>query len=119
MSAEAVAVAPTDPKRLALVSDIPDSYGLRVQVDKTHIALFKVKGEVFAINAICPHAGAFLEMGYMEGHNVLCPLHGWDFDVRTGQSPSYGVKTSCYPVEVREGVVFLKAPAQASCDGKP
>jgi nitrite reductase/ring-hydroxylating ferredoxin subunit len=112
MSNEAAAAAPSELKRLALVSDIPDTYGLRVQVDKTHIALFKVKGEVFAMNAICPHAGAFLEMGYLEGHVVLCPLHGWDFDVRNGESPSFGIKTSCYPIEVRDGVVYLKPPAK-------
>lgn len=93
---------------LAKVADIPEGRGMRVKVDDKHIALFKVAGEVFAINAVCPHAGAFLDQGYLEDCTIICPLHGWDFDLRTGVSPNYGVKTKCYPVEIKDGVVYLK-----------
>jgi NAD(P)H-dependent nitrite reductase small subunit len=92
---------------LAKVDDIPEDHGLRVKVEDKQIALFKVDGEVFAISAICPHAGAFLDMGYLEDYTIICPLHGWDFDVRTGVSPNYGVKTKCFPIEVKDGVVYL------------
>ena len=93
---------------LAKVADVPEGAGLRVKVGDKQIALFKIAGEVYAINAICPHAGAFLDMGFLEDFTIICPLHGWDFDIRTGVSPSYGVKTKCFPVEVRDGAVYLK-----------
>ncbi|MDA0990023.1 MAG: Rieske 2Fe-2S domain-containing protein [Verrucomicrobia bacterium] len=93
---------------LARVDEIPEDRGYRVQVDGKHIALFKVDDEVFAINAVCPHAGAFLDMGFLEDYTIICPLHGWDFDIRSGVSPSYGVKTPCYPIEVKDGIVYLK-----------
>lgn len=93
---------------LAKLDEIPEGRGLRVKVDDKHIALFKISGEIYAINAVCPHAGAFLDSGFIEDFNIICPLHGWDFDVRTGISPSYGVKTTCYPLEVKDGAVFLK-----------
>ena len=96
-------------RELARVDDVPTDRGLRIQADDKWIALFKVDDEVFAINAICPHAGAFLDMGYVDGHMVMCPLHGWDFDLRTGESPSFGIKTSCFPIEIDDGFVYLSA----------
>jgi nitrite reductase/ring-hydroxylating ferredoxin subunit len=99
---------------LAKVSEIPEGGALRVKVEDKHIALFNVKGEIFAMNAICPHAGAFLDMGFLEDHTVICPLHGWDFDVRTGVSPNYGIKTRCYQTEIKDGVVYLKDPPPAA-----
>lgn len=95
---------------MARVEDIPEGGSLRVQVEGRYIALFKVKSEIFAISAICPHAGAFLNDGYMDGHVVYCPLHGWDFDVRTGESPSFGCKTRKYEVVVKDGAVYLPEP---------
>lgn len=95
-------------QELAKVDDIPIECGLRVRVDDKYIALFKVNGGVHAINAICPHAGAFLDMGYLDGPIVTCPLHGWDFDVRDGKSPTFGIKTACYEIEIADGVVYLK-----------
>lgn len=92
---------------VAKISDIPDDRGLRVQIDRKFIALFKVEGQVYAINAICPHAGAFLDMGWLDDHTVICPLHGWDFDVRSGESPSFGIKTGCFEVDMQDDAVFV------------
>lgn len=105
---ESTSAESTERVELARVEDIPTEHGLRVKANEKWVALFKVEGEVYAINAICPHAGAFLDMGYMDGHSVMCPLHGWDFDVRTGESPSFGISTGCFEIEIEEGVVYLK-----------
>ena len=105
-------MATTSEKRQALVrvDEIPEGQGKRVRVADHYVALFKVEGDIFAINALCPHAGAFLDMGWMAGHTVHCPMHGWDFDVRTGVSETYCAETQCYDVEVEDGVVYLKTP---------
>ena len=95
-------------QELARVEDIPEGCGMRVRVDDKYIALFMVDGNVHAINAICPHAGAFLDMGYLKGPIITCPLHGWSFDVRDGKSRSFGIHTTCYEVKVENGVVYLK-----------
>lgn len=95
---------------LAKVDDIPENEGMRIRVGNTYIALFKVEGRIYALNALCPHAGAFLDMGWMQGHRVYCPMHGWDFDVRTGESETYGARAMCYALDVEEGVVYLKDP---------
>ena len=49
------------------------------------IGLFKVNGEYFAVDAWCSHGRASLVHGEVEDHEVLCPLHGARFDLRTGR----------------------------------
>ena len=95
-------------RELAKIDDIPENCGMHVKVGEKHIALFKVNGAVYALNAICPHAGAFLDMGYLDGHIITCPLHGWDFDVRDGKSPTYQIQTTCYEITIMGGVVYLE-----------
>jgi nitrite reductase/ring-hydroxylating ferredoxin subunit len=41
-------------------------------------------GEVMAIEDACNHAGASLSEGIRLGNNVVCPMHGYVFDLRTG-----------------------------------
>lgn len=105
-----------DRTRLAAVRDIPEDEGLRVKVGSDYIALFRKGDRVSAIDAICPHAGAFLDQGYFDGTVVMCPLHGWDFDVETGASPSYGIETRCFRVQVVEGDVYLLGRGEACTD---
>jgi nitrite reductase/ring-hydroxylating ferredoxin subunit len=94
--------------RVATVDEIPTDRGFRVKIENKHIAIFKVEEKIYAINALCPHAGAFLDMGYMNEHSVICPMHGWDFDVRSGESPTYGISTSCYETCVEGDTVYVK-----------
>ena len=74
----------------------------------TRVALFRVKGEVYATSNACPHAGAPLSGGTCRGELVTCPRHGWLFNVRTGAcltQTMYAVKT--YPTRVEDGVVWV------------
>jgi nitrite reductase (NADH) small subunit len=93
---------------LARVDDIPVEGGLRVEVDGQEIALFKVGEQVYAIDAVCPHAGGPLDEGTVENGVVTCPWHGWQTDVRGGKCITSGEEITCFAVEVREGVVHLK-----------
>ena len=42
-------------------------------------------GEVFAIEDACNHAGASLAEGWLEGDCVVCPMHAYVFELRTGK----------------------------------
>lgn len=44
-----------------------------------------VDGEVFAIEDACNHAGASLAEGWLEGDCVVCPMHAYVFELRTGK----------------------------------
>ncbi|MFQ5661388.1 MAG: nitrite reductase small subunit NirD [Gammaproteobacteria bacterium] len=98
--------------KVAELSDLQEDQGLFVQLDEKPIALFKVgEDEVCAIGNICPHQGGPLSEGFYDKDEcmVTCPLHAWDFDVRTGKHvggtesvPSYQVRLVDNTIEVKD-----------------
>ncbi len=101
MSEEWVKVAEED--------DLPDGAGMMVHgPEDNHIALFKVDGEFHAINHVCPHQGGPLADGtFIDDFVVACPWHGWEFDVRNGESPSHEAHVDVYAVKVEDNEVFV------------
>ncbi len=69
---------------VAKVTDIPESQGLAVPFDDQMVAIFKVGDEFHAIADSCPHMGASLASGPLEGTTVTCPWHAWRFCVTDG-----------------------------------
>ncbi|WP_321937721.1 Rieske (2Fe-2S) protein [Paraburkholderia sp. J8-2] len=53
-------------------------------VDGRSIVLINVDGTIHAIDNSCPHSGASLASGQLEGCVLRCPAHGLRFDLRTG-----------------------------------
>ena len=92
-----------------------------VGVDGRDIVVFHVNGEFFALLNRCPHEGAPLdkaacvarltspEPGVYQrsrvGELLRCAWHGWEFDMRTGQSwfDPKRVKVRTYPVVIEDG----------------
>lgn len=92
---------------LAYVEDLPEDRGINVKIGDKSVALFRVGRRVYAIDNMCPHAGSFLHTGYLEKRIVRCPMHGWDFDVKSGESPTFeGVCVRTYPVRVKKGAIY-------------
>jgi nitrite reductase/ring-hydroxylating ferredoxin subunit len=60
-----------------LVGRLPDAPG-------GSIAVFRVAGRLHAVRDECPHAGASLADGDLQGTIITCPRHGSQFDVTTG-----------------------------------
>ncbi|CAM3608442.1 non-heme iron oxygenase ferredoxin subunit [Paracidovorax anthurii] len=90
--------------------DLPEDDVVGVDVDGRDVALYTVGGEVFATDNLCTHGSARLCDGFLEGHEIECPLHQGRFDVRDGSALcaplTQGVRT--YPVRVEQGRVYLK-----------
>jgi nitrite reductase/ring-hydroxylating ferredoxin subunit len=79
--------------------------------DRGCVALFKVGDQYHAIDDSCPHQGASLAGGKLEGRSVQCPAHGLRFDLATGcmlQSPE--VRVTVYPIHIEQGKVFVCLP---------
>jgi 3-phenylpropionate/trans-cinnamate dioxygenase ferredoxin subunit len=78
------------------------------RVDGLAIALFNVMDALYAINDACPHAGASLFNGTLDGRTVQCRSHGLRFDLLTGcmqTSRNFGVRA--YGIELRDGQPHL------------
>jgi nitrite reductase (NADH) small subunit len=66
-------------------------------------------GEIFAVQAECPHRGGPLADGLVGGTTLICPLHAWKFDLASGAAllGACGLKT--YPVHLDEaGQIVLR-----------
>jgi len=69
-------------------------------VDGRSVVLFNVEGKIHAIENSCPHNGASLASGQLDGHILQCPAHGLRFDLRTGRMPgaAAGLCVKTYPI---------------------
>jgi len=81
---------------------LPPGTGKAFKVAGRQIGFFNVAGEVYAIDDICPHAGASLVEGNLEGAIISCPWHCAEFDVTNG-------KVLCQPAvdDVQKFPVFV------------
>jgi nitrite reductase (NADH) small subunit len=101
----------TDPMRVkvAAVGDIPEGEGRVVEAAGQTLAVFHVDGRFFAIDNRCVHRGGPLGEGPVEGTVVMCPWHGWRFDVTTGANVNNpAVRVPCVPVRVEDGAVYVE-----------
>ena len=91
------------------MDDVPADDVIGILVAGRDIALYNAGGEIFATDNICTHGHARLCEGFLEGHEIECPLHQGKFDVRTGQPTCAPVTEAIrsYPVRIEGGRVFL------------
>jgi glutamate synthase domain-containing protein 2 len=95
--------------KIGNVEDCPPGSVVTVTVSNVDIAVCNYNGEFYALNNRCPHRAGQLGDGYLEGSDLYCPLHGWDFDVRTGISRYSSLdRVETYPVLVLEDIVYLR-----------
>ncbi len=72
--------------RVARASEVPPGAAKVVVVQGHPVALFNVGGSFHAVSNVCLHRGGPLGEGQLDGAIVTCPLHGWEYDVRTGKN---------------------------------
>jgi len=87
---------------VAQAKDVPPGKALAVDVEGLRIAIFNINGTYYAIDDTCPHAGASLAEGDVDGCVVECPLHSARFDLESGSvlSPPAGRNVRVDPVRV-------------------
>lgn len=100
------------------VSELPPGQRRIIEINGKSIGVFNVQGEYHAIKNVCPHQNARLCEGRIcgtsraespdnirwedEGYIIRCPWHGWEFDIRTGESVynPHKCKTSEYEIKL-------------------
>jgi naphthalene 1,2-dioxygenase ferredoxin component len=94
---------------VSATEDIPEDDVIGVDISGKSIALYRVDGEVFATDNLCTHGNARLCDGFLEGHEIECPLHQGKFDIRNGKAMcaplTDDVKT--YPIKIEGDRVFV------------
>jgi nitrite reductase (NADH) small subunit len=114
-------------------NDISDRNRKVVRIGSFEVGIFNMDGKFYAWENVCPHlAGpacqgvmvplttegvcedrASLGRVFSKDHmNIVCPWHGYEFDIRTGQHPTLPkMRLRSIPVAVREGQIYVKIPA--------
>jgi 3-phenylpropionate/trans-cinnamate dioxygenase ferredoxin subunit len=90
-----------------------------VQVEEKSIALFNIEDTIYAIDDSCPHAGASLVSGKIEGRSIQCPAHGLCFDLKTG-CMRYGASlaVNTYSVTLNDNTITITLPNLHATDTK-
>jgi 3-phenylpropionate/trans-cinnamate dioxygenase ferredoxin subunit len=99
---------------IAPASELPSGERLFVEVEGKSIVIFNIADRFFAIADVCTHDDGPLGDGDLEGYNIVCPRHGAEFDVRTGQvvqMPAV-VDVPAYPVKVVDGMIQVGLPRE-------
>ena len=104
---------------LGPASRIPPGEGREVVVGGRRVAVFRSRAEaVYATQATCPHRAGPLVEGLLGGCTVICPMHGYRFDLATGAP--IGAGNECpplrtYPATVEDGGdIVIDVPEEAS-----
>lgn len=92
--------------QVAEAATLPPGRGRTVAAGERMLALFNDDGEFLAVDDACPHTGGSLGSGALHEGRVICPLHSWVFDLRTGRCPrDTHVPVATYRTRCRDGVV--------------
>lgn len=97
-----------DYQKICKISDLKEKEGKRFFVDDVDVAIFKVEGNVFAVSNVCPHNhSALIYDGFIEDDYVGCPVHGWMFNLKSGNQPSGARGLDVFPLKIVDDEVFV------------
>ena len=105
---------PQDFVKAALAGELAPGQKKLVYVGGQRVLLVNVAGRYYAVAEVCPHAHAGLSKGQVYGDEVVCPVRGSAFNVKTGAvlSPPAAEGLTIYPVRT-EGEDILVGPPGA------
>lgn len=90
-------------------SELPEGQGRCVEAEGRAIAVFRTGRGLFAIDDECPHMGARLSEGWLEGESAVCPLHLWQFRLADGVGTTEpGSCVRSYGVEESDGQIWIR-----------
>ena len=75
-----------NPVVIAKLSELKDKTPTYALVSNTDLVIIKHEKGISVLYGRCHHRGALLADGYIEGHNLICGVHGWDYRYDTGIS---------------------------------
>ena len=80
-----------------------------IEVEGKTLALYNVDGRFHATDNACLHQGGPLADGVLDGATIMCPWHGWQYDVTTGECLfNRAVRVATYRVRVEGDDVLVE-----------
>ncbi len=103
---------------VASLAEVPEGELRAFDLPQGRIAVVRVEQEIFAFGDECTHEGCSLAEGELGGQeeSVVCPCHGSEFDLRTGE-PLVGPAedpVAVFAVRERDGWIEIGAVVEGS-----
>jgi nitrite reductase (NADH) small subunit len=97
-------------QKLATESDLPPlDEAKEFSCGDKAICIANVNGAYSALDNVCPHRGGPLGQGMIDGGKVVCPWHGWAWDVKTGAATQDSrMKVAVYPLKIESGDIMVE-----------
>jgi 3-phenylpropionate/trans-cinnamate dioxygenase ferredoxin subunit len=97
-------------KWVKLEVDIPEKdFIMEVRVEHKELCVVRNEGNLYAVENTCPHAGGILSDGWCSQGNVICPVHRYQYNLKTGRgAEGQGDYIYTYPVEQRQDGVYVQ-----------
>jgi nitrite reductase/ring-hydroxylating ferredoxin subunit len=95
--------------RICSLQELKNNSGRRFIIDEFEIAVFKIEASIYALSNICPHQQTkMIYDGFIEKGCVVCPVHGWMFELNTGNKPDGGKGLDSYETKIINNDVYAK-----------
>jgi len=105
--------------RVATLSDFWDGEKRCLTVDGYRVLLVKLDGRVYAYENRCAHRGLPLGSGRLDGSVLTCPVHEWQYDVRSGYGVNPdGARLRAFPLRIEGDAVFVDVGPSLQGDGE-
>src|SRR5690242_16605995 len=78
--------AVNNPVRIATWSAVPDRMPTAASVEGIDLVIIRQDDRPSVLYGRCLHRGALLADGHVEGDDLICGLHGWDYRIESGVS---------------------------------
>ncbi|MBW2461591.1 MAG: Rieske (2Fe-2S) protein [Deltaproteobacteria bacterium] len=72
--------------RVVAWSSLEERQPARAEVEGVPLVVIRLGDEAHVLHRLCPHRGADLACGTIEGTEIVCAEHGWAFECATGES---------------------------------
>jgi nitrite reductase/ring-hydroxylating ferredoxin subunit len=100
--------------RAVAVDDISEGGAKSFAYLDKRIALFRTPRGVYACDNRCPHQGYALVRGDVKDGVLTCAWHNWKFELGSGVCSFGGENIRIYPVQIRDGQVFVDVTEPAA-----
>jgi nitrite reductase (NADH) small subunit len=107
--------------RVTACENIPVREGRMIVVRGRQIAVFNLGDHFLAVVDRCPHQGGPPSEGIVSGTTVVCPLHAWKIDLKSGTLANSAGSAACIATlrtRVSDGIVELQV-ASVAADHEP
>ena len=99
--------------KICKLSELAENKGKRFLINDVDVAVFKISEEVFVLSNTCPHQHTtIIYDGFVEDGCVVCPAHGWMFNLKTGKQPTGARGLDAYPVKIIDDEVYAIVKAK-------